>query len=177
MVSRSLKRYDLLTPRTVKQFKSWTPLSAAGQLCCHNLLTSCWFMLENDWRRVCVVDVWLIVFGCCWDNRWLSGVSSLFFPWCPRLTSIRFSSWSFSEPGSGVQSGGAANGQLRAGRTATHGHPASRWDEATLFLRSHHLWDLLYISFVSHSPAPAELSSSTPACRFLVILKTLTSWF
>lgn len=133
MVSRSLKHYDLLTPRTVKQFKSWTPLSAAGQLCCHNLLTSCWFMLENDWRRVCVVDVWLIVFGCCWDNRWLSGVSSLFFPWCPRLTSIRFSSWSFSEPGSGVQSGGAANGQLRAGRTATHGHPASRWDEATLF--------------------------------------------
>uniref|UniRef100_A0A9J8AA05 Meis homeobox 2a n=1 Tax=Cyprinus carpio carpio TaxID=630221 RepID=A0A9J8AA05_CYPCA len=30
------------------------------------------------------------------------------------------------EPGSGVQSGGAAHGQLRAGRTATHGHPAGR---------------------------------------------------
>ncbi len=90
-------------------------------------------------RRVCVC-VWMmdssLSLGCCWDNRWLSGVSSLFFPWCPRLTSLRFSSWSFSEPGSGVQSGGAAHGQLRAGRTATHGHPAGRWDAATILLRS-----------------------------------------
>ncbi len=95
-----------------------------------NLLVSCWCM---RWRMVCLcVCVWLInsslCLGCSWDNRWLSGVSSLFFPWCPRLTSLRFSSWSFSEPGSGVQSGGAAHGQLRAGRTATHGHSAGRWD-------------------------------------------------
>ena len=70
-----------------------------------------------------------VCLGWSWDNCWLSGVFSFFFP--PSLfhvhvlTTIRFSSWSFSEPRSSIQSRGPANGQFRAGWSATHGDPTS----------------------------------------------------
>lgn len=143
-------------------------LDAFQGRCCPNHLTSCWLMLENDWRRVCG-----------WCVRAAAGIiadclvcllssSPGVHVWLQSgfLLDPSVSQGAAYSPEGQPMGSFVLDGQQHMGiRPAGEMRPPSSCDHLTPEISSHLFLTILLLQI------------SAPAWRFLVILKTLTSWF